>query len=718
MIKYRINGEYLDLFLDLKDFAITKQISKIGEINSRHGDFSTSFKVPLTANNSRILRYTPELNNNTNEGQFKRYNGQLIKDESVISDGYFQVMKFSPTKKEIQMRFFGGNSDWFDLLKDRYINEEVRTQDSPYPYNLDELQHEYNFANVTNSFTNTEGYIYFPFYNSRDNIQGKTKGTTTIDVFNVGIYSKHIFEKIFDSVDIKLEGTLFNDSQFPREVIPATKSLEPYKVGDYGLGFTTQGGTHVSVDDYVGINYGTGQYNSQWNGSTFKANSDADSITFRLSFQTIESAFFGSTGSIEVRAALNGGTPVVRSLTGAFSRTITPPSGFAGIGGSAIVRQYNEVTWTFNNISKDDEIYFDMKNVGGTQNRVRRTLRSIDGNLAFLNVDLVNAVNKYNVLDVLPRVKQTDFIKDILVRNAVISYFDVKTRTLTLNKFEDIDNNRVNSPDWTSKIDLSKVIDVDFTKILNGYAKRSLFVYENDAKQDSQIGAFNRLLPYNLGTGVLNIDNEYLSDEKDVYKSPFSSTAQILPVTSNDDFYLPFMPIWKLEGTNTQGQPLFEENEIAPRILMTNGNTSVLSMNKNTEDTVSIEDDNGQGQDFTSIGYCFFAKVQANRLGLNNNDLDSNLDTLNFENYELKEYGNNFVGIPLLQKNYNLYNKILNAPFYVSLYMNLTALDIQQLDFFTPIFLEYKYDSGYYYIDSVEQYKGDGSTTKVNLVKI
>ena len=100
MIKYRINGEYLDLFSDLKDFAITKQISKIGEIDSRHGDFSTAFKVPLTANNARILRYTPELNNNTDVGQFRRYDGQLVEDEAVISDGYFRLLSFHPLKKK------------------------------------------------------------------------------------------------------------------------------------------------------------------------------------------------------------------------------------------------------------------------------------------------------------------------------------------------------------------------------------------------------------------------------------------------------------------------------------------------------------------------------------------------------------------------------------------------------------------------------------------
>ena len=77
-----------------------------------------------------------------------------------------------------------------------------------------------------------------------------------------------------------------------------------------------------------------------------------------------------------------------------------------------------------------------------------------------------------------------------------------------------------------------------------------------------------------------------------------------------------------------------------------------------------------------------------------------------------------FVGETLLERNYNLYRKILNNPFYVSLNLNLSSLDVQSVDFLTPIYLEYKYDSGYYYIDSIEQYKGDGSTTKVNLVKI
>ena len=74
----------------------------------------------------------------------------------------------------------------------------------------------------------------------------------------------------------------------------------------------------------------------------------------------------------------------------------------------------------------------------------------------------------------------------------------------------------------------------------------------------------------------------------------------------------------------------------------------------------------------------------------------------------------NYIGTTLLQNNYGLYISILNNPIHLSINLNLKPLDIQQLDFMKPIWL---IDS-YYYINNVSQYKGDGTTTKVELVKI
>ena len=114
----------------------------------------------------------------------------------------------------------------------------------------------------------------------------------------------------------------------------------------------------------------------------------------------------------------------------------------------------------------------------------------------------------------------------------------------------------------------------------------------------------------------------------------------------------------------------------------------------------------------TEIGYAYFAKTRQTEAG--SEELNNILGSLMFSNNR-----NQFLqGNGLLDENYGLYKRILNNPYYVSLYMNLSSLDVQQADFLTPIYLSYKYDSGYYYIDSIDQFKGDGTTTKVNLVKI
>ena len=711
MIKYKVNGEYLDQF-KLENFAISKAISKIGEIDLRHGDRSTSFDVPLTAKNIKILRYTPELNNYTTVNNFDAYDGQLIEDDAVISDGYYQVVKFSPTTKKASLRFYGGNSAWYALLKDRFINEENGK------YNLDQFKHKYNYDNVTNSFSNSSGYFYFPFDNNKNKFFGTSKGPIGIDEFNVGIYGKDIFNKIFESVDVKLKGNLFNSVVFNQELIPAIKPLEDFKPGDYTLNFKTNASTQIPKDGtYTGLNYTAGRVDSQWDGNRFTAASDADSINFDLSFQTLRGKQFepaSNYGDIQVRVKKNNTVSFTVVLTVDYTSNITDLSGFITTG---LATQYNIESFNFTSVNEGDTFDFEVTNINNSIppfDGFFYIQKGINGVSSFLKTDLTNAITKYDISTVLPKIKQTDFVKDVMLRNGVVSQYDVKTRTLTLDKFETIENNIPNAIDWSDKIDLSKNIDVDYTKVLKGYAKKSLFTYQDDSDKDTGLGSIKTVTNQVLGTGEIDIDNDFLSDEKKVYTSPFASTVQNL--TGSDKFYIPFMPMWELTGEDEDGNPEFSKQEIKPRILIAAPSQSVFSVNAGNENTVEITDDNGVDNSFSDLGYAFFAKFQANTTGLNNNDLDNINQTLNFTNYDL--LSNTFFGETLLERNYNLYIKILNNPFYVSLNLNLSSLDVQSVDFLTPIYLEYKYDSGYYYIDSIEQYKGDGSTTKVNLVKI
>ena len=162
MIQLIVQGEELDLFKN-EEFAISKAVSKVGQFDLRFGDVSIGFNVPLTAKNNRIFRYISNLNNK-NIGAFKRFEGEIREDDAILSKGFYQVFTSNQNKKQIKIRFLGGNSDWFDLIKDRFINDNYpKTIGNPNStsYSLNYLNHKFERLSITNSRDNTEGYFYF-----------------------------------------------------------------------------------------------------------------------------------------------------------------------------------------------------------------------------------------------------------------------------------------------------------------------------------------------------------------------------------------------------------------------------------------------------------------------------------------------------------------------------------------------------------------------------
>ena len=687
MIKYRINGEFLDLFNNKKDFAVTKQVSKIGEINLRHGDFSTSFKVPLTANNARILRYVPELNHYTSEGSFDRFEGALIEDDAIISDGFFQIVNFSPTSKEVTIKFFGGNTDWFDLLKDRYINIPVPATESIYPYDLSDFQHAFTSGSIAGSWDFSKPYYYFLKDSGKNSYASRANNFYSTQDFAIGFLEKSLFNRIFDSVGIKTQGSLFNEVSFDKTIVSSTTDFEDIFEDVNDRNTTTSiiplvnYITHESAGTWTSVRFDTGDLNTQWNGTTFRAANAIGDLRFNINISIDAPA---SVTGVKVRVLKNG-TPTDYTMT---------------LDIDASTRQLSlQVVET--NVLVNDAFEFQFAFVGNIQSTA--WIKGQQFSKFRITEKFIAPV--VDAEKVIPKIKQTDFIKDIMIRYGVVSFYDVKSKTLTLNKFEDVDKNRSSAPDWTDKIDLSKGVDVDFTKLLSKYAKRSLFEYQDDTEADSMASIQKAIFGYNEGTGILNIENDFLSDEESVYESPYAPTINrlSLPYGDNARWIVPFLPTQKATGNNE-----YEKQELKPRLLYAS-TLKVSDINNFTITQIEIDADTIQHD---NVGYAYFFKARLDNPGTQGlNDLDVSIAYGNLSN-------DNFVGESLLERNYNLYNKVLNAPFYVSLYMNLSSLDVQQYNPFIPIFLKYQYDSGYYYIDSIEQYKGDGSTTKVNLIKI
>ena len=285
-----------------------------------------------------------------------------------------------------------------------------------------------------------------------------------------------------------------------------------------------------------------------------------------------------------------------------------------------------------------------------------------------------------------------------MFRLGSVSRYDSKKRIIYFDKFEDVEQNKTKAIDLSSKIDLSKDIEIDFNKIVSNYYKTSYLKYKAD-DNDSQLRLFIFAYKNGLGDGVIDIDNDNLSDEGTIFESQYAATQTI--TTWSDNFYLPYIPVYNADGTT---------NDLKPRILVTSIDTFIDNFSTTYVNLNSV------GSTPSFIGYAYFAKEITQELGVLDNGLDTDTRTLSFQNYT--QDGKTYIGDTLLDKNYNLYKKILNNPIYLPIYLNLNNLDVQNYDPLTPVWLDFSLDSGYYYWEEISQYKADGTTTKCALIKI
>ena len=717
MIKLFVQGVQLDLFKS-EVFAVSKAVSKLGEFDLRHGDVSINFNVPSTAKNVATFGNISDLNN-FNKNAFKRFEGELIEDESIISSGYFQVLKINPAEAKIEVRFYGGNSDWFDLIKKRDINGTYRNEDTganKQSYNLQYLNHTFDKIRIVDSWDNDDGYFYFPVDNGKNST--KINNVFTNDDFQVGVFQHTIVKHIFDSIGIKLNGTLFNDPLYYNTLINKPTDLNQFKEQNNSKSFNQTSRSIILKDVYKDFSFPFNDQDNQWNGNTFTASTNI--TTFDIQYLNIASHFRTypnvDYGDLQVKCeyTINGiaQTDIIRTLV------IVGDSG----GNDLVYRniRFQQENYQFLNVIAGDTFKFTIRNINSV------TPPSVNGGdwftenvytlfpevKALFNYQLTGANTPYEITNTLPEINQGDFIKDVMFRHGAVSQFNSKTRTLTINKFQNLEENKPNAVDLSSKIDLSKAPVFDFTKVLNKFKKTSRIVYSQD-DSDLLMSLFRAVFKRNLGDAVIPIDNDNLTGEANIYESEFSGTLQSwtfpYPVDgddSNSNFYLPTLPIFK---PTDNGE--FEVQDLNARIFVKAGKIPVTSFNSDSKIDIVY-----QGEDIEDIGYAFFAKQLLNKEGLIDLSLNDNSETLAFEN--VNQSTTNYIGRTLIEKNYGLYFNILDNPIHLTINLNLDALDIQNLDFFTPVWLNFSLDSGYYYLDNVSQYKGDGTTTSIELIKI
>lgn len=253
-----------------------------------------------------------------------------------------------------------------------------------------------------------------------------------------------------------------------------------------------------------------------------------------------------------------------------------------------------------------------------------------------------------NVVGMLPDLKQSDLLKDTAQKFNLIIQVDNINKIVHFRQFSEIIANIPNAIDWSDKIDYSEKPELEFD---SDYAQRNICKYEDDDSVVKPTGTDSEII----------INNSNLKAEDDLFESPFAASEQVLRFGGYSIARIKLFTDWL-------GAEEALEN-VEPRYLTY----------RNVAFSVFTLTDGTNSQVVTSVPLTYFILPE----------MDFNLGFAN----NLLNYSQELIAVIQEFK-------------MIKLLMRLNASDINQLDFFIPVWLEIKGQPGFYaYISKIEQFK-------------
>jgi hypothetical protein len=257
--------------------------------------------------------------------------------------------------------------------------------------------------------------------------------------------------------------------------------------------------------------------------------------------------------------------------------------------------------------------------------------------------------------------KQEIPFKDVMNMYGLTIQTDEISKQVFLTPLDELNNNLSKAKNWNDKINLSRPPSVKYK--IGSYAQTNNFIYKKDKD-----------VTEDFGNGSFNIDNFSLPLEKDVVKLNIAAVESGIRLINE---VTPTIPV--MSGT----ADCFDK--ALPRILLLDR----ITKNMGWKNTI-----NGDVGNSTELPLCYFIK-------------DGKTDNLDFPS--------------LISENYNVLLGMMNQVKFISAGFILTEVDIANLDFTIPIFLDVHYKeihiNGYFYINKISNFKKN-NTTKVDLIRL
>lgn len=655
MVELIIEGESVDLIPN-EVVSLTMSINDLASIESTDGNYSNKFTIPSTSNNNSILGYPSEINFVSGFKPSKARNAKITIDGLDVQIGSIQVEQYNQTSKTFSVSFSSGNTEWIEDISDKNMTD----------INLDKYSHLYLPSVVAASFNNTSGYIY-PFinYGKYDTIGDNN---TNIQDWYPAMFTHTLIREMFASSGWKLKGSIFSDPVFLKHIIP----FSIRELNQNQLSLNTLGMVYVGANGSVPANT-TIVYPFKVNGNTAGSYNPTTGVytaasTFRAAIQC---SFFRNLTALDYIQVRRNGVVVEQQIANAMNIEMD-----IIIGDLITVTCSKASTTTATTPLELSRNVFIVLPLAG----------SIEGT----NIDMA---------ETMPDMSQEDFIKTIFNQFGIMFTTDSVSRTIHLNKFEDVKNNIPKALDWTNKIDDSRDIEVDYTDIVSDYSKKNTFRYK--ANEDWKISPNSSRVKSTGGDGSFDIDNDFLGKEDDIFESEFAC-SQNIPAFSGyaNLMYIPRYTSAAVDYDKPDVDPF-------PRCGICVNDVSISGITSSVVSSININGASGT-VNVTSVPYAYFNVPITNMEKVN--DIDQSLS-----------FGDKLLPNPkrtLLDSYYEDYIKILNNPRKITVYLLLNERDINNLDYLIPIYLGGELNN-YFYVNVIKDYRPmDGGVAKVELILI
>lgn len=670
MTKLFIDGVLIDLEPS-EPIACTYQRNDIAELKDRQADFTNEFKVPLT-NHNKITFGNPDMVATDSIKAYRLHNAKLEQDGIEIIQNGIAIINESDENGYVNITVLSGIYDFFQTISNKSIKDLAK---------LSLSNHKWTSQNAFNSTVdNQAGFLDYTYpliqYGGEDALNQDFNIARQVPSF----FIRKIVDYIFEEAGYTKEGMIFNYDFYNRLLLPLTdgavRSQEWIKARSAKVG-TSNFITSVPTS-LAGISYTSGDILFEFGENNLIEGKGVDA-SWIFMFGNDNSTFgvfpnnnywVGSNDRmsqseyiaddayrIDVVLSIDYDIDLtfLTSATLQFKFTILKNGVEIANQQSAIYSSVNfyenqNVTVNAGNIDmqQGDVITFkwEVKKVGNSG--VFNTIIKKGTSFASITPQSIILVNStLDIADMMPEISQVDFLKSIFQMFAISTQSDNSIKTLRCKTFKEIASTV--PLDWSYKLDLSKKITINYR--IGDYAINNLFNYKDDNIR---------------GNGTLVIDDNTLDFEKVIIELPYAASDDNAQITS-DKINVVSIPFFIGEA----------KQNITPRIIaLRRGENKRTSITLYDGVTTNYTRTNG----FYPSAY-FIDTLQGGHLG--------------FQGYLLPEY-------------YAELGKVLNKCKAVKCYLNLTPIDIQDLDFFRPIYINYFGVN--FYVNKIEDYMPNDST--------